>query len=283
MNGAPGKGFHWLASYPKSGNTWLRLALRSLEQGGVPISLAQPNAWAPIVSALPFFEQALDVEAADLTLEEIERLRPRALEVEAREAPGPLFRKVHDAWTLTPEGEPLFPPRLTLGTLIIVRDPRDVAVSYAHFAGISLDRSIAFLANPQAQLAPSFRDGEGQMRQHLGSWSDHVASWLEAPGMNPLLLRYEEMKADPLETLRQAARHVGWNPTEEGLARATEATRFETLQAIERREGFGGKGAGKVPFFRRGEVGGWRDVLTPAQQAALEEAHGPMMARLGYL
>ena len=274
-------GYHWLASYPKSGNTWLRLALSSLARDGAPPDFAAEDRFAPIASDRTAFDLLLDVDSADLTDDEAEALRPRFHEIEAGRHAEAQLRKVHDAWTRTPAGEPLFPPALTLGAVYLVRDPRDVAVSLAHHLGIDLDRSIVFMGRPDAALAMGGRRGMPQLRQRLLTWSAHVRSWLDAP-TTPLLLRYEEMLADPAAALARAAQHLGRAAAPEAVARAAAATRFEALRAAEARHGFAERPKSAGRFFRRGVAGGWRDTLTPAQAARIEADHGGVMADLGY-
>lgn len=275
-------GFYWLASYPKSGNTWLRLALLSLCSGGIALDFATLGRFAPVASDREAFEAVLGLESADLTPAEILALRPRQYEEEARLANGPLLRKVHDAWIRVPTGEPLFPPSCTRGAVYLVRDPRDVAISFAHHNGMELDRAIAHLNRPDATLGAALQGGQ-QIGQRLLSWSGHVASWLDESGLSPLLLRYEAMLDDPAGSLAAAAAHLGIAAPADAIERAVAASRFERLQAEEDRVGFREKPLAAPRFFRRGIAGGWQTELSPAQAGAIEQAHGPMMARLGYL
>jgi len=277
-------GYHWLASYPKSGNTWLRLALSSLSRDGAPPDFAAKVGFAPIASNRSPFDLLLDVDSADLTDEEAEALRPCFYALEARRHAAPQLRKVHDAWTLTSTGEPLFPPALTLGTLYIARDPRDVAVSLAAHLGMTVDEAIAAMAAPEATLARGGKRGKTQLSQRLLTWSAHVQSWLDAPGMPPpLLLRYEDMTADAAGALLRVARHLGWATEREAVERAVAATRFDALFAAEEQYGFHERPLKAERFFRRGIAGGWRDTLTSAQADQIERDHATVMARLGYV
>ena len=275
-------GFHWLAAYPKSGHTWLRLGLWSLRRGEPP-DMSRSAGFAPVVAARDFFDDTLHVDSTDLTRDEIARLRPRQYEREAAASAEPLFRKVHDAWTPTPAGEPLFPPAVTLGVVYIVRDPRDVAVSMAYHLDRTLDAAIAFLNQPDAKLGGRFSQNQTQFVQHLLSWSAHVESWLGAPGPAPLLVRYEDMAAGAGEQLKRVAAYLGWTAADAAVAAAVDATRFQALRAAEERHGFEERLPHMNRFFRRGVAGGWCDSLTRAQAARIEADHGRVMARLGYL
>lgn len=275
-------GFFWLASYPKSGNTWLRLALGSLVQGGAPVEFRSHTVFAPIAASRSDLEDVLDAPAGDLTDEEAEALRPRLYETQAQAATAPLFRKVHDAYIRVGDREPLFPHTITLGTVYIVRDPRDVAVSLAHHNGTSIDQAVTRMADPAATVSANVTSGKWQLRQRLSTWSLHVDGWLQQ-GQGLLLLRYEDMLADPPGALGRAAGHLGLDAPPDALRRAVEATSFTRLRATEDKDGFRESPVTGARFFRRGVAGGWRDTLTPVQAERIVIDHGAVMARLGYL
>lgn len=274
-------GFFWLASYPKSGNTWLRIFLQSLAAGGKEIDI-NALGLSNNVANRACFDRTLDIESSDLTDDEIARARPAQYAIESLEAKAPLFRKVHDAWGLTPTGTPLFPPELTRGAIYIVRDPRDVAVSYAHHMGKTVERTITHMENPSARLAMSTRRIPFQLPQHISSWSGHVESWLDAP-VRLHLLKYEDMLARPVASFGKVAHFLGFDVSAATVEAAVNATRFDRLRASEDECGFVERMSDSARFFRRGIAGGWRDTLSDEQVTRIESEHGSMMRRLGYL
>ena len=229
-----------------------------------------------------YFDRMLDIDSAYLTFDEITSARPELFELEAREAHAPLFRKVHDAWITTRTGEPLFPPKLTLGAIYIVRDPRDVAVSNAHHESKPVDWVIERMSNPLDMMEMSAQRVSVKLPQKVDSWSAHVESWLSAP-IRHHLLKYEEMLADPLVSFGAAARFLGFDTAPEKIASAVDAVRFDRLRSAEDKDGFRERQPGMDRFFRRGVAGGWRDSLTLAQVKRIEADHGLMMRKLGYL
>jgi aryl sulfotransferase len=275
-------GFYWIASYPKSGNTWLRLALRALLHPSRGMEAPDSSGFAPDASQRSDIEEALDVESGDLTPAELQALRPAAYRAMALRAGQPLYRKVHDARTDTPGGTPLFPPEATLGTLYIVRDPRDVAVSWAHFAAVGLDEAIRFLCDPAAVLLPTSGRPSLTVPQRLLCWSGHARSWLDAPGRPCCLIRYEDMLADPAAAIRRAASYARIDHTEADLHRAVALTRFDSLREREARHGFDGGQPRGTPFFRNGRAGGWRAALTGEHAARIWNTHRKMMEQIGY-
>ena len=129
-------GIIWLASYPKSGNTWLRVFLANLRGDlELPVEINEFD-FAPIASRRRIFDEETGIEASDLTSYEIDRLRPEVYEQLAAKADEILFMKVHDAYTTNDRKLPLFPEKATVGTIYIIRNPMDVAISFPHHSGL---------------------------------------------------------------------------------------------------------------------------------------------------
>lgn len=282
---APASGNNvWLASYPKSGNTWMRIALTSLRAGGGRIDLNRMEyGIGRMLAPRPWLDDTLDVDSSDLTPEEILLLRPKIYQILDRNPDMPAIWKLHDRWERTADGEALFPAEATLATIYILRDPRDVAVSFSHHFGAGLDATIGLMADPTYRVAAKPDSSHYHVPQIYSSWSDHVASWVDRSGLDPVVIRYEDMVADLAPILKRISQALGWHSGDAEITGAVNATRFELLREQEAKEGFIEMPPTRRPFFRKGVAGGWRDTLTPAQSARIEQDHGPMMARFGYL
>jgi aryl sulfotransferase len=276
----------WLASYPKSGNTWVRLFLTAYshpEREEVDINTVDVSLHA---GNRDLFDRVIGLEASDLTPAEIERFRPdvyRQLAAEAEEAEEPLFIKVHDRWRRTPTGGSLFPPEITAATIYIVRDPRAVAPSYANHYGISIDEAIDQMATPDNTISKPLDRLPSQLPQSRGSWSQHVTSWLDQTELPVHLVRYEDLHAAPEAQFAEILRLSGLPVAADQLTTALAQTRFERLQAQEEAASFRERPSSAERFFRKGQADSWREELTPAQIERIETDHGPVMARLGYL
>jgi aryl sulfotransferase len=228
------------------------------------------------------FDDLSGIDSSILTDEEIDQARPLLYRSLIRRFKGPLIlRKVHDRCWRNSDGRPMFPPELSRGAVYIARDPRDVAVSYADFASVSIDEMIRRMADPTRTIPSRDAWRLPQFSQPLGTWSGHVLSWLNDAGMPLHLVRYEDLLADPAKELANVAVFLGLPCT--AAREAAISVRFEALRAQEERQGFRELINTKTRFFRTGQAEGWRAVLSTDQAERIQEAHGGVMARLGYL
>jgi hypothetical protein len=288
----------WLASYPKCGNTWLRMMIGALARpDDRELDINEVSQGDGIASARRSFEYHTLIASDLLTCDEVDRLRPAvhaALaegahdeenETAAREAGAATrFVKTHDAYTRLADGSALLGGvRGADGAVLIVRDPRDVASSIANHSGFGLDRAIEELCDPAFALCAEPDRLAVQVRQRLLGWSGFAESWLTQTDLPVLLVRYEDMIADSARALGRVMAFVGDPQAPEAVAKAAALADFARLQRQEAESGFReAPPQATAGFFRRGEAGAWRDELTPEQARRIEAAHCDMMRRLGY-
>jgi len=286
----------WLASYPKSGNTWLRILLANLSATDAPVRINHLTSDEGIASSRQQFDYITMLESGLMHHDEVALLRPAAhislprLTREERDdagdeadsqGDGARYVKTHDAYTLNPAGEPLLGGMAAAaGAVLVVRDPRDVAPSLANHNGTTVDEAIATMANADNALCAQTDLQPNQLRQTLLDWSAFNASWLDQTDLPLLLLRYEDMQADIAAVVRRLLDFGGRRESDAQIARAVAFADFEELRAQEREEGF--REAPRGSFFRRGKAGGWREELTEDQVRRIERRHRAMMVRLGY-
>jgi aryl sulfotransferase len=276
-------GIIWLASYPKSGNTWLRLALQCLRRGDASLDINDAHGRPMISSSRALFDRTLNIESSDLTPEEVEAARPALYAQLAARIRGCPILKVHDAWTTTSGGAPIFPASASAGVIYLVRDPRDVAVSFSSHLGMPIDTLIAQMGDSRFSIALAQNTITNQVPQRLLTWSAHVESWLDTSGLPMMLVRYEDMIADMQAVLTRVATFAGIETDAASIAQAAVSVQFSTLREQEATRGFRERPTASPRFFRRGIAGAWRDELTSAQAERIVGQHAAVMRRLGYI
>lgn len=242
----------FIVSYPRSGNTWTRFLLGNLIYQDDPVTFSN------LESRIP----------------EIYFNRDRFL----RHLPQPRVLKSHESF------QPHYPR-----VIYIVRDPRDVAVSYYHHNVKARNIPDDY---PMSSFVPRFIANEFDRK--FGSWRDNVLSWTALRGNDPgfLMLRYEDMKKDPLPAVASVVQFLERcsfrkiNASPEALQRAIELSSPEKMRALEKQEAGSWvltKGTrSDKPFVRSATSGGWTSQLDGKSIAAIETAWGPLMQSLGY-
>lgn len=273
-------GIIWLASYPKSGNTWLRAFLanylrnaqRALPINDLPNHILGDN-------MIVHYQQYAGLTPEQVTREAVARLRPQVHQWMATSRGQDVFVKTHNIIAKI-DGVPLITPAATAGAIYVVRNPFDVAISFAHHYQVTLERAVESLCEPNYFLPSQ----SGQIEQYLSSWSRHVKAWTEAPGLTRHVMRYEDMKVTPLKAFAALIAFLGLPKEPDRLKRAV---RFSDFGELSRQEQAGrfveSRPDGKSRFFREGRAGQWREQLTEAQVQKLVETHREVLLKMGYL
>lgn len=231
----------FLVSYPKSGNTWMRFLLANLLRSEHDGESNDPIDFHSAVRYVPEYELHTDeVNAAT---------RPRIL-------------KSH-----TPHNDRF--PRVAY----LVRDPRDVYVSYYHYLRKRLADGMDF---------SSFIRMDDL---HPCHWHEHVAGWIDQP--NVLLIRYEDMLADTAAEVTRLVDFWGGRVfSDEQVADAVARSSFTSMKALEQKNGRPFRTEQlrqqSTPFMRSGLAGAWTEQFSPDDHGLLISRMGPLMNRLGY-
>jgi|WetSurSiteA1Bulk_404760.scaffolds.fasta_scaffold00357_5 hypothetical protein len=273
----------WLASYPKSGNTWFRAFLTALLNPNITEIDINDLYQTTIASNRQLFDDVTGVSSSDLKQEEIERLRPLVYRMNAQESGEILYHKVHDAWTFTNDGNALFPADITKAVLYFIRNPLDVAVSFSHHLNTSIDRTIKIMNDPEYAFCQRNDLLHNQLRQRLLTWSGHVKSWVDDSHLPILVIRYEDMQTKPAETFSQATAFLGMNVKLKEIETALNLSSFNRLKQMEILKGFSEKNAASPIFFRSGIAGDWKNNLSGEQVENIIQLHREVMVRYGYL
>lgn len=270
----------WIASYPKSGNTWVRAFIENYLRNrprAIDINTLHQVSQAESRSFLyqPFVKGG-DTTAA--SVEEICAIRPLVHADMARRAQGTVFVKTHNFHGEF-AGHPLHNSSVTSGAIYIVRNPLDVVLSLASYFGHTLDEAIEHMAEDRTGT-PNEKENVPQI---ITSWSMHVQSWTQDTGAETLVLRYEDMLDNPLKTFRKLVSFLGQKRDPVRLKKAIRFSSFEQLKSQEKQGGFVEKYEHARSFFRQGQKNQWREKLTDEQVKKIIDSHAEQMARFNYL
>lgn len=273
------KSLFWLASYPKSGNTWMRAFLANYvfdQPEPVPVNqLHKLGIGDAIASA---YTKVLGSGFDPTNPADSARVREPFFKALVANGADINLVKTHNQNNVA-FGCNLIPAHYTRGAIYIIRDPRDMVISYASHLGMGVDRAIEGMNTVDNATAAD----EKNVHQFLGRWSDHVTSWTRSKKFAVTVIRYEDMLERPEKTFGTVIRRVGMPVEKDRLAKAIEFSSFDKLRGQEEETGFVENSEKQERFFRKGTSGQWREELTPDQVARIEADHGRVMRKYGYL
>jgi hypothetical protein len=197
----------WLASYPKSGNTWTRTFLHNLVHvtsgNGQVQQINDLSQFSMGSAARPLYKEILGFAPTNEHRDQIAAARAGVQQYIADAVEGLIFVKTHQALVVD-RGHITINFAVTSGAIYIVRNPLDVAISYAHHLGKPIDFAIDFINLKNAEALGNAR----HVYEVYGSWSQHVLSWTRKPHPAIYVMRYEDMLAEPQKTFGALARHL---------------------------------------------------------------------------
>lgn len=237
----------FVVSYPRSGNTWTRFLIANLVYPEKNVGFTNIEKLIPDTSS-----------QSNRTL----KSTPRPRIIKSHEYFDPRYQKV----------------------IYIVRDPRDVALSYYDF-----QRKYRQIEDryPLEQYVEDFVQGR-LISIDWGTWAENVASWVYTRGKSKsfLLLRYEGMMKDTTHELTRIAQFFGIEPEPTRVQQTIErssADRMRELEKLEADQWIATKNRRKdIPFVRVAKAGGWRTSLPVKSVEQIETAWGDLMTTLGY-
>ena len=275
------KNIVWLASYPKSGNTWFRMFLANYQANRESPLLFSDITEASIASSAVDFEEQIGLNPFELTPDEVDLYRPELYRILSDNNPSDIqYKKVHDAYIRNEKDAPLFPAEVSRAAVYFVRNPLDVCVSYANYSASNVLKTVNLILNKEASLAGQ---KNGQLRQILLSWQEHYFSWSKQQQIPVCVVQYENMKRTPMEAFGGIIRFLGLEYNEERLYRSIVNSDFKLLQQMEKEGGFKEKMQKCKSFFWKGSIGNYKNYLSEEQIQNIINANFEAMLELGYI
>ena len=252
----------WIASFPRSGNTWLRFLLTHVIEG----QIASSDAVSRIIPDLHRQKQIpLKTNRVNLV-------------------------KTHFPWERTHRGR-----EKTRAAIYLIRHPLDVVVSCANYQCRRQSMSQDQVPGETSKLLETFIEtgelGLDPFWQMVGGWPDHGQSWQDQSQFPVHVVRYEYLLAAPIEALASVCRFTGIKANPARLEQATQACIFDSMANMEADETSGRvkgifmedlKSPPTLRFLNKGQRDQWQGIISERQRQRLKDKLGPELARFGY-
>ena len=289
------KHIFWISSYPKSGNTLVRAIISALffsRNGKFQLDQLKHTGQFERRDRLNLIKKINEEEF--LNLDKLKILSKYWLTLQNNEnmkiKKGFGFIKSHSSYVAMFNNW-FTNLNNTAGYIYIIRDPRDVAISWAKHANLSYDDSISFMINFNSCIEWTQTNSELpeniKPKTFLSSWDEHVLSWtknnLDVP---KLVLKYEDLvykKEDVIMIIVKFFEKnfkIKFNSNDEKIKNIVDSTSFEKLKSQESKYGFAEASSGA--FFRRGEKNQWKNELNVQQIARLENKFRDFINKFSY-
>lgn len=270
--------FVWLASYPKSGNTWLRIFLTNyVRNSEEPVGLNEPLLGDALHLDRHLFDEEMGVTSSELAPAEQASLRTKYHARFMAKHNHPAFAKMHEAYQEVGR-KPVLPQYSHCKIIYLARNPLDIVSSYANHQGDTADGIISHMADEKARV----RYGETSFSEYLGPWGQHVLSWTRQNTLPMFMIRYEDILANPHARFSEIVSFCDLEFDEDRLQKSVAFSGFRQLHELELKNGYRDRPASCPQFFRSGMSGGWRKELSGTQIEQIKSDHGAAMTLLNY-
>ena len=271
------KGIVWLASYPKSGNTLLRLFLSHYIYGNSKylniallkkiLKFESKECFSRVLNNKNLEDNFIYIKHCIDVQERLIKLFPQ----------NKLIFKTHHFFGDI-NGHKFTNEQNTLGFIFLIRDPREVLVSYSHHANYPLDKLIKIMTQKNA-IAPN--GWETRL-----NWSQQYKSWKLFESVPSLFIKYEDLVSYKLEVfsliINFLSSLINIDYDKNKISEIIKAIEFSKLQKLEKEKGFSESADGRV-FFRSGKFDSWKNILTEQQKNKIEYELDDVMKIFGYV
>jgi hypothetical protein len=270
----------FLASYPKSGNTWLRAIITSALIKEKKFSLDDLKKIL-LLSSKKNFKNFKNIKYSNDKDVDFDWMSENIINCQK------YLNKTNQDFNIykthSVRHRKFTNETVNMGFIYIVRDPRDIVISLSHFAGGSLDRSIDEMLYSKKLMTRS-----NGAKELLSTWNLHTKSWLEYINVSRLFIRYEDLINKTEENIIQIFNFLNkiiynkFIPTKIDIKKIVQETSINNLKKEERLFGFN-EASKYSRFFRSGRTEQWKDILSLGQIKLIEKELYPMMKQFNYL
>ena len=254
----------WLASYPKSGNTWVRSLLSAYyysKNGNFSFELLKNIGLYP---QKKYFDIKINKPGEINSYWDISQKKI----ISKKKI---IILKTHNS-LLALNGKNFTKPEYTLGIIYIVRDPRNVITSLKNHYDLDYEQSLDFMLNEKKYIYDIREKNDYSDFHFLSSWSNHYKSWTNNNLFKRMVIKYEDLEKNTYKTLKNLITYINGlyqvneKIDEIKINNCIKTTSFEILKHKEKKEGFSEnvyseKTKKKIDFFHLGSKNKWREIV----------------------
>lgn len=286
--------YWYLASYPKSGNTWCRIFLSDLQSlisknkninKDYELNLKNDLLTGEIISSRSWLDDQFGFDSSDLDFEELDNLRGEITHNKSIYYEGSRYYKVHDSfYTYSNNKKTIVNYKNCSGVVYLIRNPFDLAISLSNFYKKPINECVDLLINEEASLCASDKHCGDQVRQYLGDWGSHVNSWINQGKIPKLIIKYEDLLENPFLHFKSLIKFLRIEAEDDLITEAISNSEFEKLQKKESFEGgFLEKPDHCDKFFRSGKAGEGLKKLNDMQIEKIVKKFSVTLKKFNYL
>tara|TARA_S200000501_G_C20848764_1_gene754780 strand:+ start:1851 stop:2693 length:843 start_codon:yes stop_codon:yes gene_type:complete len=277
----------WIASYPKSGNTWVRSIISSLIYSSSGIFNFN------LLKNIKQFPNKVHFENLTDKFQDVQELKKFWVAAQERinlDKKIKFFKTHHLNCKI--QEYPFTNRDNTLATIYIVRDPRNLVNSFTNHYTVDKDTAKEQIISPKFVTGAVYKQNkQNNVFTILGSWKDHYNSWTKKND-NLLLLKYEDLLLDPNKEINKIIKfiknYLSFDYDDDKITNIINSTSFESMQKMEIENGFHEAvqnkiDKNKVNFFNLGKNNNWEKYLEKSDIEYLVNKLGSEMEELEYI